>query len=170
MTISHIPVPAPAVVPYEPWEGQADMLAEAAAAGRRAAAWIHSLPAPPSPTPTWSWLVGDLAVAIEAAMANLDPEDCDRMDEHGLAVDGAGGMGSVTQSMLAAVSCVVADAPWLTTDQQVRLLAVASAVTGAAQVLAQDPGSAILHGLLARMCTILDYAARPDGPARTPVR
>ncbi|MDQ0693580.1 hypothetical protein [Streptomyces sp. W4I9-2] len=112
--------------------------------------------------------MGDLAGAIEDAMAALDPGDCDRMDEHGLAVDGAGGIGPVTQSMLAAVPPVVSDADWLTPDQQVRLLAVASAVTGAARVLAQDPGSAITHGLLARMCTVLDHAARPDGPAWTP--
>ncbi|WP_406191009.1 hypothetical protein OH791_38140 (plasmid) [Streptomyces anulatus] len=62
----------------------------------------------------------------------------------------------------------VADADWLTPDQQVRLLAVASAVTGTARTLAQDPDSAITHGLLARLCTVLDHAARPDGPAWTP--
>ncbi|GGY78455.1 hypothetical protein GCM10010342_77490 [Streptomyces anulatus] len=87
------------------------------------------------------------------------------MDEHGLAVDGAGGIGPVTQSMLAAVLCVVSDADWLTLDQQARLLAVASAVTGAGRVLAQDPGGAITHGLPARMCAVLDHAARPEGPA-----
>ncbi|MEU5233980.1 hypothetical protein AB0G82_32600 [Streptomyces anulatus] len=167
MTTTHLPTAADPS--YELWDGE-EALAEAAAAGRRAAAWIRSLPAPPSPTPTWAWLVGDLAGAIEAAMTSLDPRDSDRMDEHGLAVDGAGGMAPVTQSMLAAVSCVVADVPWLTTDQQVRLLAVASAVTGAARVLAQDPGSAIVHGLLARMCTVVDHAARPDGPAWTPLQ
>ncbi|MEV5259908.1 hypothetical protein AB0L02_17860 [Streptomyces anulatus] len=67
--------------------------------------------------------------------------------------------------MSGAVPGVLAEAGWLTPDQQVRLLAVASAVTGAAGVLAQDSGSAILHGLLARLCAVLDHAARPGGPA-----
>ncbi|MFJ9188546.1 hypothetical protein ACIRQO_36530 [Streptomyces anulatus] len=168
MTLSYLPVPAGPpddVPPYEPWTGEAETLAGAAAAGRRAAVWIRSLPAPPSPTPVWVWLVGDLAGAVEDAMAALDPGDCDRTDGHGLAVDGQGGIGPVTRSMLAAVPCVVSDTHWLTVDQQVRLLAVASAVTGAAGVLAQDPGSAVTHGLLARLCAVLDHAARPDGPA-----
>ncbi|MFH8692676.1 hypothetical protein ACH4EC_38225 [Streptomyces anulatus] len=72
--------------------------------------------------------------------------------------------------MLAAVPCVVSDADWLTLDQQARLLVVASAVTGAGRVLAQDPGGAITHGLPARMCAVFDHAARPDGPAWAPAQ
>ncbi|MFL0028466.1 hypothetical protein ACJBCE_36700 [Streptomyces sp. NBUL23] len=88
------------------------------------------------------------------------------MDEDGLAVDG--GVGPVIRSVLAAVPCVVSDTDWLTVDQRARLTAVASVVTGAARVLAQDPGSVIGHGLLARLCAVLDHATRPDEPARTP--
>ncbi|WP_146065876.1 hypothetical protein [Streptomyces sp. SM13] len=156
MTLSRLP--APVGVPYEPWEREAAVLAEAAATGRRAAAWVRSLPGPPFPPPAWTWLVGDLAVAIEAAMAGLDPKDCDRMAPDGLVVDGTGGLNDYTADMLATVPNVVADAAWLTPEQQVRLLAVASAVTGAARVLADDPGSAIRHGLLARLCAALDHA------------
>lgn len=53
----------------------------------------------------------------------------------------------------------VPEAVWLTPDQQARLLAVTSAVTGAVRLLAEDPGTAILHGLLARLCAVLDHAA-----------
>ncbi|MEV7275153.1 hypothetical protein ACIQIG_33310 [Streptomyces bacillaris] len=159
MTMLNFPAPVPAVPPYEPWEGEAAALAEAAAAGRRAAAWVRALPAPPSPTPGWVWLVGDLAQAIEDVMAALDPQDCDRMTPDGRVVEGTGGMRPVTRDMLDTVPCVVADAGWLTPDQQMRLLAVASAVTGAARLLANDPGAAIGHGLLARLCAALGHAA-----------
>ncbi|MFE1824782.1 hypothetical protein ACFW9S_38035 [Streptomyces anulatus] len=68
-----------------------------------------------------------------------------------------------TISFLAVVPCVLSEATWLTPDQHVRLLAVASAVTGTVRLLADDPGTAITHGV-ARMCATLDHAARPDGP------
>ncbi|WP_254404373.1 hypothetical protein [Streptomyces anulatus] len=163
MTMPHPPAPGPADLSYEPWKGEAAALAGAAAAGRRAAVWIRSLPAPPAPTPARAWLVGDLAGAVEHAMAALDPQDCDHTDAHGRAVDGEGGVDPVTKSTLAVVPCVVADAAWLTVDQQVRLLAITSAVTGAARVLAHDPDTALRHDLLARLCVVLDHAARPDG-------
>ncbi|MFH9133928.1 hypothetical protein [Streptomyces sp. NPDC017524] len=57
------------------------------------------------------------------------------------------------------------EAGWLTLDQQVRLLAVGDAVSGAVRLMARDPGGAIVHGLLARLCAVLVYAARPDGVA-----
>ncbi|MEV6477852.1 hypothetical protein [Streptomyces sp. NPDC051657] len=69
---------------------------------------------------------------------------------------------------LAAVPGVLPEADWLTPDQQVRLLAVGYAVTGAVRLIADDPGAAILHGLLTRLCTALDHAARPDGVALAP--
>lgn len=47
--------------------------------------------------------------------------------------------------------CAVQDAPWLTPDQQIRLVAVASLVSGAARLLAEDPGAAITTGELSRM-------------------
>lgn len=49
-----------------------------------------------------------------------------------------------------------------------RLLAVASIVTGAVLLVATDPDSAVLRDLRTRLCATLDYAARPDGPAWTP--
>ncbi|MGW1185678.1 hypothetical protein ACWD7Y_21155 [Streptomyces drozdowiczii] len=59
---------------------------------------------------------------------------------------------------MAAVPCAVQDAPWLTPEQQIRLVAVASLVTGAARLLAQDPGTAIEHGQRDRMWALLDHA------------
>ncbi|MFB8206292.1 hypothetical protein [Streptomyces sp. NPDC056010] len=67
--------------------------------------------------------------------------------------DGTGGLDEVTRSELAAVPCVVQNAPWLTPDQQIRLVAVASLVTGAARLPAQDPGTAIEH-----VWALLDHA------------
>ncbi|MBK5993334.1 hypothetical protein JHN53_17130 [Streptomyces sp. MBT58] len=60
--------------------------------------------------------------------------------------------------------CVLSEADWLTADQHLRLLAVASVITGIARLLADDPGTAILHGQVARMCATLDHATRPDTP------
>ncbi|MEW1892234.1 hypothetical protein [Streptomyces sp. NPDC085659] len=80
------------------------------------------------------------------------------MDAYGVMSDGTGGLDEVTRSELAAVPCVVQDAPWLTPDQQIRLVVVASLVTGAARLLAQDPGTAIEHGELDRMWALLDHA------------
>ncbi|MFD3820242.1 hypothetical protein ACFWRZ_34715 [Streptomyces rubiginosohelvolus] len=168
-----LPLPAPAgpaddVPPYEPWEGQTAALAAAGAAGRRAAAWVRSLPPPPLPAPVGAWLAGELPAAIETAMGSLDLEECDHVAPDGRAVDGTGGVDAATMGTLAAVPVVVPEAGWLDPDQQARLLAVASSVTGAVRLIAQDPGTAILHGLLARLCAVLDHAARPDGPAWTP--
>ncbi|MFI0763049.1 hypothetical protein ACH4PX_37310 [Streptomyces anulatus] len=173
MTLLPLPVPAgPAddAPPYEPWEGQTAVLAAAGAAGRRAAAWVRSLPAPPLRVPVGDWLAGELPATIETAMGSLDLEECDHMAPDGRAVEGTGGVDAATMSTLAAVPVVLAEAGWLAPDQQARLLAVASAVTGAVRLIAQDPGTAILHGLLARLCAVLDHAARPDGPAWTPVQ
>ncbi|WP_143663822.1 hypothetical protein [Streptomyces sp. rh34] len=169
MTLSLLPAPAgpPDDVPYETWEGEPEALAEAAAAGRRAAAWVRSLPAPPTPGPVGVWLAGELPAAIETAMSGLDPEECDHMAPDGRAIDGTGGVGAGTISTLTAVPVVLPEAGWLAPDQQARLLAVASAVTGAVRLIARDPGGAIVHGL-ARLCAVLDHAARPDGVAWVP--
>ncbi|NUW02894.1 hypothetical protein G6W50_24745 [Streptomyces sp. CAI 127] len=64
--------------------------------------------------------------------------------------------------ILHAVPSMLPELTWLTLDQQVRLLAVASAVTGAVQLIAYDPGTAILDGLLARQCSVITHAARTD--------
>ncbi|WP_405466558.1 hypothetical protein OG333_38520 (plasmid) [Streptomyces anulatus] len=155
-------------MPYEMWECQTAVLAAAGAAGCRAAAWVRSLPAPPLPAPVGDWLAGELPAAIETAMSSLDPQECDHMAPDGRAIDGTGGVDTGTISTLAAVPVVLPEAGWLAPDQQARLLAVTSAVTGAARLIAQDPGTAILHGLLTRLCAVLDHAARPDGVAWTP--
>lgn len=158
MTISCLPSGSPDDVPAELWEGEEAALAAAAAAGRRAAAWIRSLPGAPDPCPVGAWLAGELPEAVETATASLTPEECDRMDSYGVMSDGTGGLDEVTRSKLAAVLCAVQDAPWLTPDQQIRLVVVASLVTGAARLLAQDPGTAIEHGQLDRMWPLLDHA------------
>ncbi|PJN24763.1 hypothetical protein CG717_32185 [Streptomyces sp. CB02613] len=54
--------------------------------------------------------------------------------------------------------CAVQDASWLTPDQQIRIVAVASLVTGAARLLAEDPGAAITTGELSRMWALVDHA------------
>ncbi|MFI8178832.1 hypothetical protein ACIF6H_36990 [Streptomyces microflavus] len=158
MTISLLPAGPPDDVPYELWEGEEEALAAAAAAGFRAAEWIRSLPGAPSPCPVGAWLAGELPHAIEAATSSLDPGDCDRMGPEGVMVDGTGGVDEEIRSGLAAVPCAVQDARWLTPDQQIRLVAVASLVTGAARLLAEDPGTAITTGELARMWALLDHA------------
>lgn len=78
MTIAYLPGPSDAVSLYEPWAGEPEVLAEAAGAGRRAAAWIRSLPAPPSPSPVGTWLARTLPHAVESAMGSLN-RPCSRI-------------------------------------------------------------------------------------------
>ncbi|MFF6931221.1 hypothetical protein [Streptomyces californicus] len=158
MTISYLPAGPADDVPYEPWEGDEEALAAAAAAGRRAAAWIRALPTGPAPTPVGSWIREDLPEAIERATSCLDPRDCDHMTPGGVMVDGAGGLDAKTRTQLGFVPCMVQDALWLTPDQQIRLVAVASLVTGAARLLAEEPGTAITTGELSRMWALVDHA------------
>ncbi|MXG30490.1 hypothetical protein GRQ63_33600 [Streptomyces sp. YIM 132580] len=73
-------------------------------------------------------------------------------------VDGTGGLDEETRSKLAAEPCVIQDARWLNPDQQIRLVAVASLITGAARLLAEDPGTAITTGELARIWGLRDHA------------
>ncbi|MET9977667.1 hypothetical protein ACFYOI_14795 [Streptomyces microflavus] len=54
---------------------------------------------------------------------------------------------------------MLSDADCLTLAQHIRLLPVASGMTGIVRLLADGPGTAILHGLVVRMCVILDHAA-----------
>ncbi|MEU5289407.1 hypothetical protein AB0G97_36230 [Streptomyces sp. NPDC020755] len=158
MTISYLPAGPADDVLYELWEGEEEALAVAAAAGSRAAEWIRSLPGAPSPCPVGAWLAGELPKAIEAATSSLDPGDCDRMGLEGEMVDGTGGVDDGIRSSLTAVPCAVQDARWLTPDQQIRLVAVASLITGAVRLLAEDPGAAITTGELSRMWALVDHA------------
>lgn len=73
----------------------------------------------------------------------------------GAVVDGTGGVDAATMETMTTVPCVIPESVCLTPDQQVRLLAVAFAVTGAVRLLTNDPGTAILHGLLTRTCAVL---------------
>ncbi|MET8380904.1 hypothetical protein [Streptomyces microflavus] len=168
MTIAYLPLPPDDAPPYEPWAGEPEVLVEAAAAGRRAAAWIRSLPSPPSPSPVGTWLAVTLPGVVEAATASLDPAQCDRMGPDGRLIEGSAGVDAGTTSTLAIVPCVLSEADWLTPDQHLRILAVASVVTGIARLLADDPGTAILHGQVMRMCATLDHATRPDTPGLAP--
>ncbi|UZI33454.1 hypothetical protein [Streptomyces sp. VB1] len=112
------------------------------------------------------WVVGELADAVERAMGALDPGGCDRMDRDGAAVDGGGGVDAAAVADLAGLPFALLEvAGWLSSGQQVRLLAAVGTVTAIVRLLANDPGSAIEHGELSRMCAILAYAARPDGVA-----
>ncbi|MFF0509125.1 hypothetical protein ACFYUH_36845 [Streptomyces fimicarius] len=155
--------PAPVDLPLcEPWEGEAEVLAVAAEAGRRAAAWIRSLPGPPVPAPTGAWLAGTLPDAVEAVMGSLDPADCDRRGPDDRFIHGTGGADPSMMRTLNAIPYLMPELDWLTLDQQVRLLAVASAVSGTVDLLAADPGTAILHGLLVRYSALITHAVRTD--------
>ncbi|MCX4482383.1 hypothetical protein OG890_00215 [Streptomyces anulatus] len=148
------------------WEREAEALAGAAEAGRRAAAWMRALPVPETGGRPERWVVGELADAVESAMGALDPGDCDRMGPDGVAVDGGGGVDAATMAELAGFPFALPEtAGWLSPDQQVRLLAVVGTVTAAVRVLANDPVSVIEHGELSRMCAILTHAARPESAA-----
>ncbi|MFW3464497.1 hypothetical protein ACN24K_31025 [Streptomyces microflavus] len=126
MTIAYLPGPPDDVQPYEPWAGEPEVLAEAAAAGRRAAAWVRSLPAPPVPSPVGTWLGGTLPDVVEAATAFLDPAQCDRSGPDGRLIEGTAGVDAGTTSTLAIVPCVLSGADWLTPNQHIQLMAVAS--------------------------------------------
>lgn len=80
------------------------------------------------------------------------------MGPGGVMVDGTGGLDGETRSKLVFVPCAVQDALWLTPDQQIRIVAVASLITGAARLLAEDPGTAITTGELSRMWALVDHA------------
>ncbi|MFJ6887841.1 hypothetical protein ACIQRC_23775 [Streptomyces californicus] len=116
------------------------------------------LPTGPAPSPVGSWLREDLSEAIERATSCLDPQECDRMTPGGVMVDDTGGLDAETRSKLVFVPCAVQDTPWLTLDQQVRIVAVASLVTATARLLAEDPGTVITTGELARVWDLVDHA------------
>lgn len=140
----------------EPWPGEELVLAEAVAAGRRAAAWIRSLPVPPGET----WIVGPLADAVEITMSSLDPGDCDDIDREG----SAGVPEGVAETLRGLIFCVGPVSPWLAPEQQVALLAVVHCVSGIPRLLANDPGTVLARDLPA-LCAVIDFAcmsARTD--------
>ncbi|WP_430480448.1 hypothetical protein ACQZM9_34170 [Streptomyces sp. P11-1] len=95
-------------------------------------------------------------------MGSLDPSDEDAMGPDGVVVPGRGGVTEEVMETLMAVPCVLPEADWLSAEQQLRLLAVASAAAGCVRLVMADADTAILHGLPARMCASLTYASRPD--------
>ncbi|MEU7032020.1 hypothetical protein AB0A60_35645 [Streptomyces sp. NPDC046275] len=149
----HDPAPPTA---REPWDGEEMVLAEANAAGRRAADWIRALPLPAD-----SWVRGALADAVEDAMAHLDPGDRDDIDEYGRAVEGRGGLPEGTENTL---DGLIFDMPQaslvLSAAQQIALLAIVHCARHIPRLLANDPGTVIEDGELAALCRLLDSAAR----------
>ncbi|MFD7534780.1 hypothetical protein [Streptomyces sp. NPDC059819] len=151
MTLHDVPAGRAEPDPPEPGEDETEVLAEAAACGRRAANWIRGLPAPRRDR----WIVGPLADAVETAMSTLDPGDCHCVDR-----DGKGGIDDCITATLARLPYAAeGTADWLTLDQHVRLLAVVAAVAGIPRLLANDPCS-IERGQLARMCAVVNHAIR----------
>ncbi|PVC80381.1 hypothetical protein DBP19_36635 [Streptomyces sp. CS090A] len=144
------------------WEGEPEALAEAAAAGRRAAAWMRALPVPEDGgLPVGDWIVGGLADAVEKAMGALDPGDCDGMVD-GKVFEGTSGVDAATMETLSGLPFALPQsADWLSPDEQIRLLAVVGTVTATVPLLANDPGTVIMRGELSRMCAILTHATRP---------
>jgi hypothetical protein len=151
MTISHLPVEPAEPPAREPWPGEGEALAEAAAAGRRAADWIRTLPAPE----TDRWIVGPLADAVQEALEDLDPADCDDLGHEGA----AGVDESVRERLDSMIYAVPESAVWLTPEQQTRLLAIVACASGIPRLIANDPGGTIESGWIARMCAVLDHAS-----------
>ncbi|MEV4940723.1 hypothetical protein [Streptomyces zaomyceticus] len=144
--------PAVELEPRVPWAGEQEALAQAAAAGRRAAAWIRNLPLPPSEP----WIVGSLADAVEEAMATLDPGD-----ETWVAETGRGGLSETTEETLNGLIYAMPEvSAWLTAEQQLALLGITHCVSGIPKLLANDPGTVIEGGGLAALCATLDVACR----------
>ncbi|MFJ9576237.1 hypothetical protein ACIRQF_07620 [Streptomyces sp. NPDC101191] len=153
MFLSHLPSPsAVKPEPRVPWSGEQEALAQAAAAGRRAAAWVRNLPLPASET----WIVGPLADAIEDAMTSLDPGDETWVDG-----TGRGGLSQPTEETLNSLIYAMPEAAtWLTCEQQLALLGIAHCVSGIPKLLANDPGTVIESGGLAALCRALDIGCR----------
>ncbi|MFF0430295.1 hypothetical protein ACFYUJ_38785 [Streptomyces sp. NPDC004520] len=143
----------------EPWPGEEEALAQAAATGRRAANWIRSLP-----LPAGAWICGPLADAVDEAMSTLDPGDCDDVDRYG-----QGGVSESARERLAGLIYHAADMAPLTGQQRVALFAVVHAVQGIPKALTNDPGTVIERDLPV-LCAIIDSAIGTDGAAITPPR
>ncbi|MFJ9623780.1 hypothetical protein [Streptomyces sp. NPDC101181] len=156
VTLSYLPPPPPVSSSREPWPGEAEALEAAAAAGRRAAAWLRSLPAPPD-TAEGRALGEELAAAVESVTAGLDPEDDTRAGWDGGMVEGFAGADPWALLVLGAVPCAAPAAHWLTPGQRLRLVAVASLAVGAVRLVAEDPGTALREDL-AEVWGLLDHA------------
>ncbi|WP_328753610.1 hypothetical protein OHT57_47140 (plasmid) [Streptomyces sp. NBC_00285] len=133
--------------PREPFPGEDEALASVAAAGRRAADWLRSLPGPEDD----NWIGGDLAEAIEEATRGLDPADCDNADRWG-----DGGVPEALRERLD-VAWPLAHVGWLSPRHKALVLAVTGSVLGMPKALANDPGTALAEELPA-LCAVLDSA------------
>ncbi|MFJ6355003.1 hypothetical protein ACIQKB_36800 [Streptomyces sp. NPDC092046] len=125
------------------------VLAEAAAAGQRAAEWMRALPLPPS-----SWVRGVLADAVEEAMGTLDPADEDGVDGYGQ----GGVRDSVQETLDGLIYCLADTSPHLTPQQQAALLAVVACVRGIPRLLANHGWSVVHGGGLTGLCKVIDSA------------
>ncbi|MFC8957370.1 hypothetical protein ACFT8P_32735 [Streptomyces sp. NPDC057101] len=146
--------PEPVAEPEErePWQGEAEALAEAEAVGRRAAAWVRSLP-----LPAGAWISGPLADAVEEAMTGLDLADCDDIGHRGHA-----GVSESARERLNGLIYAMAETVPLAAHQKVALFAVVHWVQGLPQTLANDPGTVFEGGGLAAVCA----PGRRTAPAR----
>ncbi|MDX3867292.1 hypothetical protein [Streptomyces europaeiscabiei] len=135
-------LPRPATT--EPIPGQKAALETTAAAGRRAADWLRSLPGP-----TGNPITGDLADAVQEATAGLDPADCDDRDRWG-----DGGVPQGLRDRLD-VAYGLATAEWLSPVHRAVIVAVTGCVLAMPKALANDPITAVDEDLPA-LCAMLD--------------
>ncbi len=120
-----LPVPPP----REPHLGEEAALTAVAAAGRRAADWLRSLPGPEDD----NWIGGDLADAVQEATGSLDPGDCDDAERWG-----NGGVSEALRDRLD-VAWSLTHVGWVSPGHKAVVLAVAGAVLGMPKALANDP-------------------------------
>ncbi|MGW3289431.1 hypothetical protein ACWDR3_32810 [Streptomyces sp. NPDC001002] len=150
MTYYELSRPVSARLPDPPQRqlipGEEAVLEMVAAAGRRAADWLRSVPGPER-----NWVAGDLADAVQEATAGLDPGDRDEMDRWG-----TGGVPEPLRERLD-VAAGLSHADWLSPQDAVFILAVTGCVLGMPQVLATDPVGALGKELPA-LCAVLDWA------------
>lgn len=133
--------------PREPFPGEGEALESVAAAGRRAAGWLRSLPGPEDD----NWISGDLADAIEEATQGLDPGDCDDADRWG-----DGGVPAALRERLD-VAWSLTHVDWISPAHKAMVLAAAGAVLGMPKSLANDPVTALGKELPA-LCAVIDSA------------
>ncbi|MFJ6354829.1 hypothetical protein ACIQKB_35900 [Streptomyces sp. NPDC092046] len=130
-------------------ERERAVLAEAAAAGRRAAQWMRALP-----LPSGHWVRGALADAVEEAMRTLDPADQDDIGR-----DGHGGVReSVRETLGGLIYCLADTSRHLSPRRQAALLAVVSCVRDVPRLLASEPWGVFHHGGLTALCRVIDSA------------
>ncbi|MGO4634929.1 hypothetical protein AB4225_28980 [Streptomyces sp. 2RAF24] len=129
------------------------VLAEAAAAGGRAAGWMRALPLPEG-----HWVRGALADAVAEAMSTLDPADADDVGR-----TGHGGVReTVRETLDGLVYCLTDTLAHLTPRQQAGLVTVVFCVRDLPRLLAFEPWATVHHGGLLAVCAVIDNATGTD--------